>query len=170
LSLLLLLLLGMRASSSIVASRLSSNRRRHALRTRGLARDRSLVRRHADILRCSSALLLRSMSLSCRSLSRRARIRLRALSRVRPAQSSSRTRRSVMLRTVVFVAVAAFRPDPCCKAADCYGADCDQGHPVAESALLTGGRRRRVEWASRALSSVVGHADRLPWPHWTRES
>jgi hypothetical protein len=77
-----------------------------------------------------------------------------------------------MMRAVVFVAIAAFRPDPCCEAADCYGADCDQGHPVAESALLTGGDRRRVEWASRALSSVVGHAvcDRSPWPHWTRES
>lgn len=75
-----------------------------------------------------------------------------------------------MLGTIVLVALAAFRPDPCCQAADCDCADCDQGHPVAESAVLSCSRGRRVEWASRALSSVVSHGDGSPWPHLTRES
>jgi len=59
--------------------------------------------------------------------------------------------------SVVFIAVAAFRPDPCCQAADSDGADCDQGHPVAEGALLAGGRGRCVERAARALGAVGGH-------------
>lgn len=62
-----------------------------------------------------------------------------------------------MLRTVVLVAVAAFRPDPCCQTADSDRADCDQGHPVAEGALLAGRGGRRVKWTPRTLCSVVGH-------------
>lgn len=92
---------------------------------------------------------------------RRSRVRLRALGRVRAALAGGRTGRSVMLRAVIFFAVAAFGPDPCCQAADGDGRDCDQGHPVAEGALLAGRRGRCVERASRALSSVVGHGHGL---------
>lgn len=90
----------------------------------------------------------------------RSRIRLRALSRIRTALAGSRTGWSIVVRAVVFLAVATFGPDPCCQAADGDGRDCDQGHPVAEGALLTGGRGWCVERAARALSSVVGHVHR----------
>jgi len=147
--LLLLLLFGLRvcASTSVIASSLTAHRRRHTLSSSRLARNRSLMRRQIHIL-----LRFRRRS--------RSSIRLCALRRVRAALAGRRTGRSVMVRTVVLFTVATFGPDPCCQAADGDGRDCDQGHPVAEGALLTGRRGRCVERASRALSSVVGHVHR----------
>jgi hypothetical protein len=146
---LLLLLFRLRvcASASIVASSLAAHRRRHTLSSSRLTRNRSLMRRQVHIL-------LRSRRRS------RSRVRLRALGRVRAALTGRRAGRSIMVRTVVLLAVTTFGPDPCCQAADGDGRNCDQGHPVAEGALLTGGSGRCVERASRALSSVVGHVHR----------
>jgi hypothetical protein len=119
-----------------------------------LARNRPSIRRQA---RRSRAVMMSSGG------SLRSRVRLRALRRIHTALPCLRTRRSVVVRPVVFVAVAALRPDPGCEAADGDGADCDQGNPVAEGALLTGGRGRRVEWATRSLGSVVGHDWLFVW-------
>jgi hypothetical protein len=155
----LLLFCCMRAASSIIAGSFSSNRRRSTLRSCTLAWNRPCIRRHTAIMSSRSSLWTR--------------VRLRALRWVRAALSSSRTRRSVMLRPVVFVALAAFGPDPGCQAADGDGADCDQGNPVAESGLLARGRGRRVKRATRALGAVGGHGWVLlclSWPHWARES
>lgn len=146
-TILLLLSLRLRAPARVVARSLSTHRRRHALGTRRLARNRAFKRWHVHVL-------LRRLA----SRRRRTGVRLRALGRVRAAHAGGGTRRLVMLRAVVLVAVAAFRPDPCCQAADCDRADGDKGHPVAESALLAAGGRGRVEWAPGALlSSVGGH-------------